>query len=249
MVGKRKAAPPKTSLRGQHLKRENKKLEKIQPAEIRVDNIISPELKHINIGNYQKDGKKPKNTKNGETAKEKIYREAINHNGMGNIKQEESKQKKTALSFSIKENKKKKEKKTQINPSPVISEETHVRLIENNTVSDLSTLQSQYNSNNYWPSLQEKVMIDNEATLNMIEQYVKNDLFHRLKFISSPEMVMYSKDSRSLCQVACNKFNVDKQDQIRFWAMYSKYIPKFLNKKRSDVSNGVKKQFQCKIPL
>ena len=92
-------------------------------------------------------------------------------------------------------------------------------------------------------------MIDNEATLNMIERYVKNDLFHRLKFISSPEMVMYSKDSRSLCQVACNKFNVDKQDQIRFWAMYSKYIPKFLNKKRSDVSNGVKKQFQCKIPL
>ena len=94
-----------------------------------------------------------------------------------------------------------------------------------------------------------KVMDDNGATLSMIEQYVKNNLFLKLKFISSPEMVMYSKDSRSLCQVACTKFNVDKPSQSGFWAMYAKYIPKFLNKKRADVSNGVKKQFQGKIPL
>ena len=92
-------------------------------------------------------------------------------------------------------------------------------------------------------------MVDNEATLNMIERYVKNDLFHQLKFISSPEMVMYSNDSRSLCQVACTKFNVDKPSQSGFWARYAKYIPKFLNKKRADVSNGVKKQFQGKIHL
>ena len=73
-------------------------------------------------------------------------------------------------------------------------------------------------------------MVDNEATLNMIEQYAKNNLFHSLKFISSPEMVMYSKDSKSLCQVACSKFNVAKQYQSSFWTMYSKYIPKFLGK-------------------
>ena len=102
MVGKRKAAPPKTLLRGKYLKRENKNLKKVEPTK-EIEIIISPELKHNNIGDYQKDGKKKKITKNGDTSKEKIYGEPINHNGMGDIK-EESKQKKTALSFSIKEN-------------------------------------------------------------------------------------------------------------------------------------------------
>ena len=99
MVGKRKAAPPKTSLRGKHLKTNDTNLKKIQPAEIKVVNIISPEIKHNNIGNYQKDGKKKKITKNGDTSKEKVYREPINHNGMGDI-QEESKQKNNAIFFN-----------------------------------------------------------------------------------------------------------------------------------------------------
>ena len=62
MVGKRKAAPPKTSLRGKHLKNNDPNLKKIQPAVRIVDNIISPEIKYNNIGNYQKDGKKKKIT-------------------------------------------------------------------------------------------------------------------------------------------------------------------------------------------
>ena len=45
MVGKRKAVVPKTSLRGRNLKSNKTNLEKIQPAEIIVDNIISPENK------------------------------------------------------------------------------------------------------------------------------------------------------------------------------------------------------------
>ena len=90
-------------------------------------------------------------------------------------------------------------------------------------------------------------MVDNDATLNMIERYVKNNLFYKLKFISSPEMVMYSKDSRSLCQVACTKFNVAKQYQSGFWDRYTKYIPKFLNKKHADVSNGVKNNFKVRL--
>jgi hypothetical protein len=115
-----------------------------------------------------------------------------------------------------------------------------------NTVSDLSTLQSQLNVDNYWPSIQEKVMAANDATVNMLERYVKNNLFHSLKFISTQEMIMFSKDSRSLCQVICMLFNTSKGYQMTFWGMNSKFIPKFLNKKCADVCNALKKQFQCK---
>ena len=89
--------------------------------------------------------------------------------------------------------------------------------------------------------------MDNEATINMIERYVKTNLFHSLKFVSSPEMIEFSSDSRSLSQVACNMFKVPKSYQKTFWGMYSKYIPKFLNKKCADASNGLKKQFQGMI--
>ena len=56
MAGKRKAAIPKSSLRGKHLKTNNTNLEKIEPTE-KIENIISPEIKHNNLGNYQKNGK------------------------------------------------------------------------------------------------------------------------------------------------------------------------------------------------
>ena len=60
MVGKRKVAIlPKTSLRGKHLKTNDTNLEKIEPSK-EIEVIISPELKHNNLGKYQKTGKKKK---------------------------------------------------------------------------------------------------------------------------------------------------------------------------------------------
>ena len=79
-----------------------------------------------------------------------------------------------------------------------------------------------------------------------MEQYVKNDLFYRLKFISSPEMMLFSWQAQSICQVVCNKFNVPRNEHVRFWSMYSKTLIQKLNKKRSDVSNAMKRAFQGK---
>ena len=62
---------------------------------------------------------------------------------MGIINHDELNSQEAKISFTISEDNKKHEKKiTEIKPSPVRSEETHLRQNESNTVADLSTLQS-----------------------------------------------------------------------------------------------------------
>ena len=81
----------------------------------------------------------------------------------------------------------------------------------------------------------------------MIEQCVKGDLFHKLKFISSQEMMMYSQNPRLLCHLFCTKFNVQGTNQGIFWSTYSKVIIKVLSKKRLDVTNAMKQAFKGNI--
>ena len=73
--------------------------------------------------------------------------------------------------------------------------------------------------------------MNKDPTDSMIEQYVKGDLFHKLKFISSPEMMMYSQNLKLLCHHFCTWFNVQGTNQGIFWCTYSKVIFKVLNKK------------------
>jgi hypothetical protein len=80
-----------------------------------------------------------------------------------------------------------------------------------------------------------------------LEIYVKDELFHTLKFVSSPILMQYSSESRSLCQVVCTKMSVEPKDKEGFWLMYSNIIEKRLNQKRSDVSNLMKKAFKGKF--
>jgi len=123
----------------------------------------------------------------------------------------------------------------------------HIKEQECNTISDITTRPSSICSKGHnWTSLLEKVTLANDATINMLECYVKNTLFYRVKFISSPQMLMFNKDTNSICQVVCSLFNATGTYQMHFWSIHSKYIPRFLNKKHADVSNALKKQFQGK---
>ena len=99
---------------------------------------------------------------------------------------------------------------------------------------------------NEWSVYQNKVFLDHERTLILIDKYVKNEMFHQLKFISHPEMMIFSWEPQSICQVICTKFNVPKNGRVSFWSQYSKPIIQKLNKKRSDVSNAMRKAFKGK---
>ena len=113
-----------------------------------------------------------------------------------------------------------------VKPNQVTSHNINIKANESNTVSDLSEIQSQYNASNNWLSLHKKVTLDNDATCHAVECYVKNDLFYHLKFISSPDMIMFNKDSRLICQVASSRFGVRKEFQSTFWSLHSKEISK-----------------------
>ena len=135
-----------------------------------------------------------------------------------------------------------------------------IHATETPTVSDLSIPQSlQQSSNSFtgnsqsnmaspqlWPSTSSQSFFDHEKTKRMMEDYVQKNIFPCLKFISSPEMIAFSWDKMSLCQVVCSHFQVNTLDQTRFWAVYSKYISQKLNKKQAEISNIMKQAFKGK---
>ena len=52
-----------------------------------------------------------------------------------------------------------------------------------------------------------------------------------LVFISNPEMIAFSWEADSICQIVCEKFKVSKFEQTQFWSIYSNCISQKLNKK------------------
>ena len=144
--------------------------------------------------------------------------------------------------------------------NPTINNTT-IQTSKSNTVSDLSfpnslqqtTDSSQFITNSFsfshqnWPNAESHAYLDHEKTLVQIEHFVRSFLFHRLKFISAPEMNSYSKDSKSLCQLICGGFKVKENEQHRFWSLYSKTVVQKLNKKRAEVSNAIWKLFKGKL--
>ena len=65
----------------------------------------------------------------------------------------------------------------------------------------------------------------------MIEQFVRNKMFQKLKFISDPTMIAFSWEKNSLCQTVCTKFKVARLEQTMFWSYYQNTINQKLNKK------------------
>jgi hypothetical protein len=95
-----------------------------------------------------------------------------------------------------------------------------------------------------WSTDERKRHMEYDRMKAMVKGYVKTELFHVLKFVSSPSLIQFSSAPKSLCQVVCKKFNVSPHNQESFWNNYGNLIEKTLNRKRSDVSNLMKKAFK-----
>ena len=96
----------------------------------------------------------------------------------------------------------------------------------------------------FWPTSDSCFYLDQAKTVTMIGQYVKTDSFHELKFISSPDMLAFSWEKKSICQLICEKFKVDRMEQTIFWSYYQNTINQKLNKKRAEVSNAMRKAYK-----
>ncbi len=88
----------------------------------------------------------------------------------------------------------------------VINSEQEVRQTKRNATTDSSPTQNVPKTGsphptitpdpiinyNKWPVYQNKVFMDHKRTLILIDKYVKNEMFHQLKFILHPEMMIFS---------------------------------------------------------
>jgi len=106
-----------------------------------------------------------------------------------------------------------------------------------------STFKTVNDLNQHQRNIKSGTNFDHEKTLRLLDDYVKNVIFHKVVFILSPELVSYSIAPWSLCQIVCDYLNIPSTEQARFWTFYSKFIVRNVNWKRADVSNAMKKSY------
>ena len=82
-----------------------------------------------------------------------------------------------------------------------------------------------------WPTTLSQAFFDYERNVKYIDRHVQKEIFPKLKFISSPEMMDFSTDPQSICQVICDMFKVESNGQRHFWSIYKNCISTRLNKK------------------
>ena len=73
--------------------------------------------------------------------------------------------------------------------------------------------------------------------------YVKDHLFKDLKFIPSPDMMIFSSEENSLTHFVCMALNITIEDQWSYWSKYAGFIEKAVNAARNDAVSAVKKSF------
>lgn len=76
-----------------------------------------------------------------------------------------------------------------------------------------------------------------------IFSYVKDHLFKDLKFIPSPEMMIFSIKEKSLNHLVCTALNIRLEDQRNYWSKYAGCIEKAVNAARNNAVLAVKRSF------
>jgi hypothetical protein len=143
------------------------------------------------------------------------------------------------------------------NISPVISsaassERRHVRLGQDagtitatpggNTVSDITIGASdQFNA----------FRVNEKSSLESYKQTMsfklKDDIFRKLKFVTSHSMMEFSMDPNSLCQYICKEMHITGTQQGAFWTAVKDTVKRMIEKQRTNATSGCKKAFQGKF--
>jgi hypothetical protein len=84
-----------------------------------------------------------------------------------------------------------------------------------------------------------------EMLAHDLSQYVRYDLFSKLKFIMSDKQLNYSRMNGSFCMLICNAMGLGGDDEvsISWWETYKETILVVLNNKRADVTAAIKRAF------
>jgi len=110
-------------------------------------------------------------------------------------------------------------------------------------ISDITMSTSIAQCSDNWKKIQQDLKMEETQNKKRIMSYVKDHLFKDLKFIPSPEMMIYTSDRNSLNNYVCTALNIRLEDQWNYWAKYAGIIEKAVNAARNDAVSAVKKSF------
>jgi hypothetical protein len=93
--------------------------------------------------------------------------------------------------------------------------------------------------------------MDNEAILRKdLIDYVRYELFLKLKFLMGKTQLLYLPKPKSICGLICTKMGlVQPNTAVLWWEHYKDMIADVLNAKHMDVTRAIKRKFMSKFDL
>ena len=109
-------------------------------------------------------------------------------------------------------------------------------------ISDITTSSSIAQGSENWKKQQQNLKLE-EKQNQKIFSYVKDHLFKDLKFIPSPEMMVFSNKENRLNHFVCTALNIALEEQWCYWLKYAGCMEKAINHAQNDAVAAVKRFF------
>jgi len=111
------------------------------------------------------------------------------------------------------------------------------------SVSDITSAAEQFNSYRF-DETSVTMMYKKMMTLHL-----KEDMFRKLKFITSDAMLEFSTEENSLCGYVCSEMLVAKYQWGEYWQLVKKTTKKMIENQRTNATTAVKKGYRGKSKL
>ena len=96
--------------------------------------------------------------------------------------------------------------------------------------------------NEQWKSMKQDATTQMKKNQKKIDCFVKEYLFKKVKFFNI-EMMCYSKNVYSICQMVCTALNILEEERETFWSTYSCCVKKAIKVARNDAIAAMKLAF------
>src|SRR5688500_2265646 len=96
--------------------------------------------------------------------------------------------------------------------------------------------------NEIYKQMSSDVIAERELNKQSIGDFVKNQLFKRLKFYNL-DLLLYNTKKSSVCQKVCNHLNMAEAGRISFWSTYSPCVEGAIRVARNDAVQTMKSTF------
>ena len=111
------------------------------------------------------------------------------------------------------------------------------------SLSDITSAADQFNSYRFDENTQK------ESYKKMMTLHLKDEMFRKLKFITSDDMLDFSREGHSICSYVCTNMRVSNYQWSDYWNMVKKTTKKMIENQRTNATSAVKKGFRCKLTL